>query len=260
LADCEQLRDQYEAFAIGALEGAQREEIERHLLSNCPVCTAGIAEAHWLVSQLAYLAPETAPPVALRQRILAQAKASTLNPRAVRAQNWIPAWAWAVAAALVAMTIFSVYQNRSANRELAAMRAQLRTTESQGQQLQAEREHYEMATEILMAQDAKPVKLMPTKADMPMFHAVCSQKMGILVMAHNVPQFPPTITLQLWAVPKQGKPMSLGMFRPDQSGEAMMVMPAGVDMNTVAALAISEEPAGGSLQPTSAPVWVGPLS
>jgi len=40
----------------------------------------------------------------------------------------------------------------------------------------------------------------------------------------------------------------------------MMVMPPGANLNEIAALAISEEPAGGSLQPTSAPVWVGPLT
>ncbi len=158
------------------------------------------------------------------------------------------------------MTTFSAYQNHRADRELAALRQQLQLAQSQGQQLQTERAHYVWATEILMAQDAKPVKLMPQKQAMPMFHAVWSQKMGLLIMADNVPQFPNSITLQLWAVPKQGKPMSLGMFRPDPSGEAMMVMSPNANISEIAALAISEEPAGGSLQPTTAPVWVGPLT
>jgi hypothetical protein len=140
------------------------------------------------------------------------------------------------------------------------LRQQLQTAESQGQQLQIERAHYVMATEIVMAQDARPIKLMPQKPAMPMFHAIWSQKMGLLVMANNVPQLPPTMTLQLWAMPKQGKPLSLGMFRPDESGQAMMVMSPATNMSEVAALAISEEPAGGSSQPTSAPVWVGPLT
>ncbi|MGO9639794.1 MAG: anti-sigma factor domain-containing protein [Candidatus Acidiferrales bacterium] len=259
MADCEQVRDQYLSYALGALEGAQRVEIERHLARNCPVCTAGVAEARWLVSQLSHLAPNAAPPDALRQRILAETK-QPAGPRPIPLRSWIPAWAWAVAATLVAMTTFSVYQNRRADRDLAALRQQLLAAEVQGQQLQTERAHYVMATEILMAQDAKPVKLMPTKPDMPMFHAVCSQKMGLLLMAHDVPQLPSSMTLQLWAIDKQGKPLSMGMFRPDQAGQAMMVMPMGANLNEIAALAISEEPSGGSLQPTGAVLWKGPLS
>jgi anti-sigma-K factor RskA len=259
VADCEQLRDQYEAYALDALEGTQLAELERHLARNCPVCTPGVAEARWLVAHLAYLSPDAAPSLVLRDRIMSEAAPGS-SARPAPTQRWVPAWAWAIAAALVALTAVSVYQNRRADRELTALRQQLRTAESQGQQLQIERAHYVMATEIVIAKDARPVKLMPQKPAMPMFHAVWSQKMGLLVMANNVPQLPPTMTFQLWAMPKQGKPLSLGMFRPDESGQAMMVMSPATNMSEVAALAISEEPAGGSSQPTSAPVWVGPLT
>ena len=259
MADCEQLRDQYEAYALGALEGTQLAELERHLARNCPICAPGVAEARWLIAQLTYLSPDAAPSPVLRDRIMSEATPAS-PARPTPAQSWVPAWAWAIAAALVALTVVAVYQNRRADRELAALRQQLQTAESQGQQLQIERAQYVMATEIVMAKDARPVKLMPQEPAMPMFHAVWSQKMGLLVMANNVPQLPPTMTLQLWAMTKQGKPLSLGMFRPDESGRAMVVMSPATNMSEVAALAISEEPAGGSLQPTSAPVWVGPLT
>jgi anti-sigma-K factor RskA len=68
------------------------------------------------------------------------------------------------------------------------------------------------------------------------------------------------MTLQLWMVPKKGAPMSVGIFRPDAAGHVMLVAATGEPITEIAALAISEEPAGGSAQPTSPPVWVGPLT
>jgi anti-sigma-K factor RskA len=79
-------------------------------------------------------------------------------------------------------------------------------------------------------------------------------------MSANMPQMASNMTLQLWMVPKKGQPMSVGIFRPDGAGHVMLVAAPGEPITEIAALAISEEPAGGSARPTSAPVWVGPLT
>jgi hypothetical protein len=97
----------------------------------------------------------------------------------------------------------------------------------------------------------------------PEVHALCHPKLGILLYAGTVPMPASNRTYQLWLVlkDKNAKPMSAGMFRPDSSGKVMLTipsMPAGMD--SAAALAISEEPDGGSSQPTSAPIWVGALT
>jgi len=73
--DCRQLSEFYEEYALGTLEGPEREEIERHLARACPTCTPGVEQARWLVAQLAYLAPDAAPPAGLRARIIAAATA-----------------------------------------------------------------------------------------------------------------------------------------------------------------------------------------
>jgi hypothetical protein len=161
---------------------------------------------------------------------------------------------------LLLATVYSVRQTRQLNGELAAVQRELRDGQAQRAAIESEREHYEMAMEILSAQDTKTLELMPKKAAMPPVQAYWSAKMGLLVMSANMPQMSSNMTLQLWMVPKKGEPMSVGIFRPDGQGHVMMVAAPGEPIAEIAALAISEEPAGGSAQPTSAPVWVGPLT
>jgi anti-sigma-K factor RskA len=271
LDDCRQLSEFYEAYALGVLEGAEREEIERHLARGCAACAAGVEQARWLVAQLAYLAPEAEPPAALRGRIIAAATAPAAarevgvtpiaaRPRRERERSAIPGWAWAIAAALLLATVYSVRQTRQMDRELVSEQRDLREGQAQRAAIESEREHYQMAMDILSAQDTKSLELMPKKAAMPPVQAYWSPKMGLLVMSANMPQMASNMTLQLWMVPKKGEPMSVGIFRPDGEGHVMLVAAPGEPITEIAALAISEEPAGGSPQPTSAPVWVGPLT
>jgi len=280
--DCKQLGESYEAYALGALEGEEREAIERHLARGCAACTAGVAQARWVVAQLAALAPDAEPPEELRARILAAAAASAdaragagsatgAEPRGATSiasargtrrprPSAVPAWAWAIAAALLLATGYSAWQTRRLDRQLESAARELRQGQARQAAIESEREHYEMAMQILSAQDTKALRLTSKKAAMPPVQAYWSPKMGLLVMSAGMPQMPSSMTLQLWMVPKKGAPMSVGIFRPDAAGHVMLVAATGEPITEIAALAISEEPAGGSMQPTSAPVWVGPLT
>jgi anti-sigma-K factor RskA len=69
--------------------------------------------------------------------------------------------------------------------------------------------------------------------------------------------------LQLWLIPKApgAKPMPSHTFWPDANGKITeMVDDPPEVMAQTKALAITEEPAGGSPQPTSTPIWVGGVS
>lgn len=280
--DCKQLGESYEEYALGALEGEEREAIERHLARGCAACTAGVAQARWVVAQLAALAPDAEPPEELRARILAAAAASAdaragagsatgAEPRGATSiasargtrrprPSAVPAWAWAIAAALLLATGYSAWQTRRLDRQLESAARELRQGQARQAAIESEREHYEMAMQILSAQDTKALRLTSKKAAMPPVQAYWSPKMGLLVMSAGMPQMPSSMTLQLWMVPKKGAPMSVGIFRPDAAGHVMLVAATGEPITEIAALAISEEPAGGSAQPTSPPVWVGPLT
>ncbi|MGC1188026.1 MAG: anti-sigma factor, partial [Candidatus Acidiferrales bacterium] len=184
----------------------------------------------------------------------------SIASRPQRRPNAIPAWAWAIAAVLVLATLYSVGQERRLDQQLAMVQRDLREGQAQRAAIESEREHYQMAMEILSAQDTKSLVLAPKKAAMPPVQAYWSPRMGLLVMSAGMPQMASNMTLQLWMVSKKGQATSVGIFRPDSAGHVMLVAAPNQPIAEIAALAISEEPAGGSPQPTSAPVWVGPLT
>jgi hypothetical protein len=64
---------------------------------------------------------------------------------------------------------------------------------------------------------------------------------------------------QLWFIPKNGKPIPSVTFNTEPSGHALVQdieVPAGVEL---AAAALTDEPEGGSPQPTTTPFLVGTL-
>jgi anti-sigma-K factor RskA len=69
--------------------------------------------------------------------------------------------------------------------------------------------------------------------------------------------------LQLWLIPKAagGKPIPSFVVRPDVDGKFDLLVANPPElMAATKALAITEEPEGGSPQPTTAPKWVGGVS
>jgi anti-sigma-K factor RskA len=265
--DCEQLAPLYEEYALGVLEGDERAEIEAHLARSCPQCTRGIAEARGVVAQLARTAPVAQPPAALRGKILDAARSSADATRKVTAlekpspkRAMFPMWAWAAAAALALVTGYTIRQMEMQTTQLADLRKQMRLATLQSQALQNQLEQGRMVASVMMSPDSMPLKLMPKDKNMPMVHAYLHPHMGVAITADQMPSMAPARTLQLWFVPKTGKPMSVAIFRPDAQGQIALVAPVNMPRNEIAALAITEEPAMGSPQPTSAIAWMAQVN
>ena len=260
--DCEQLAPLYEEYALGVLEGDERAELEAHLARACPQCTPGIARARWVVSELAALSPDAQPPAALRGKIMAAIQASpnsvlgaTQFKKPPAKPAMFPVWAWVAAATLALATGYSMRQIGVQTAQLAQLRRQMRLATLQSQALQNQLDEGRMVASIMMSPDSMPLKLMPKDKNMPMVHAYLHPHMGVAITADEMPSMPPARTLQLWFVPKKGTPMSVAIFHPDAQGQIVLVAPVNMSMNEIAMLAVTEEPAGGSPQPTSAIAW-----
>src|SRR6202023_1878699 len=218
----------------------------------------------WVVAQLAHASPEAQPPESLKTKILDAVKSSgnvaEFSKASPPGRSAFPVWAWAAAAALALLTGYSIRQMGNQSTQLAALRQQMRIAMLQNKALQDQLEVNRQIAYVMTSPDSMPLKLMPRDKNMPMVHAYLYPHMGVAITAEQMPAIPAARTLQLWSVPKNGKPMSVAIFHPDSQGQIAVIAPRNMPMNEIAALAVTEEPAGGSPQPTSHPAWMAQVN
>ena len=271
--------EDFDLYALGALEGDEKLAIESHVAS-CAACTEKLAEARGRIALLALAAPQVAPSAAVKQRLMQQVRthAETNAERSDAARESQPAPArtpresersagffgrwWAAVllpagAVLAVATILLWTENRQLDRELAALRAALReNTQQQQQQLQDARQ----VADMLESRDTVTVSL-AQQPGMPIgaAHVMYNSKMGMLMYDGELAPAPAAKSYQLWLVPADGKPISAGVFNPvsGRTDHMMMKLPPGIAARE---FAVSLEPAGGMPQPTGPMVLIGPVS
>ena len=113
----------------------------------------------------------------------------------------------------------------------------------------------------MSASGTRELSLKPREAALPEIRAFWNPDRGVLIAGTQVPAPVGDRTFQLWVVPKSGDPISAGIFRPDAAGKVLAVSTVVIELEGTAALAISEEPAGGLPQPSKDKIrWVGPVT
>jgi anti-sigma-K factor RskA len=264
VSDQDQFRERIEAYALGALDEQERATLEAHLGAGCADCAKALAEARWLASQLAYLAPPATPSEMLKARLLrtVRAEASAAN-NTTSSRASVPYWLWAGVAALLVLTLYSTWDERRLQREIYAVNERAAAELKQREQLQQQLDTAKHEAHILMDPTSRKFPMWPHDTQMPRLEATWHPAMGIFVTGEKIPMPGSHRVLQLWLIPKApgSKPMPSRTFWPDADGkvDVMVDNPPEV-MAETKALAITEEPAGGSLQPTSMPMWVGGVS
>lgn len=273
MSEHDQFRELIEGYALGALDANERAALEAHLASGCPECAKALEEARLVVSQLAYLAPSSEPSELLRARVLRSVRADagssggsgggSQSMQAGTRRSSIPMWMWAGVAALLLFSLYSTFEARKMQRDVADMNQRAAAELKARKQLEDKLTVAKHEAIILTDPASRKIMIVPSDKDMPKVEAMWHAKLGIYLTAQKMPMPKNNKVLQLWLIPKTpgAKPMPSHVFWPDENGQiGEMVANPPDAMSDTKALAITEEPPGGSPQPTSTPMWVGGIS
>lgn len=253
--------DHAASYALGALDADDRRAFEAHL-AGCALCRDDVAHYADAAYQLASAVPVLAPPPALRERILTSARAA--RPIASARSRRPATWWWSAAAGFVlAAGVGLLYLGERAARRDAEQRASAaldRATSAESAAALAasgvaERDSLVAA---LLAEDVRTTVLAAAGRP-PSARVFWSRSRGRVVIAtYNLPPARAGRTYQLWGI-SDGRATGIGTFNTgaDPRAAATFVVPADARFQLAA---VTEEPAGGSPQPTMAPFLVGTLA
>jgi anti-sigma-K factor RskA len=254
----------FEAYALGALDATESIALEAHLATGCKDCAKAAEEATWLVSQFAHLAPEAAPSDMLKGRLMqiVRGEAQLTSPPSLARGVAIPPWMWAGVAALLALTVYSTWNSQQLGERIRAANERATALLQQRHNLEVELERTRRESVILNDPASLRIALAPQVPHAPPLEAKWHARLGIVLTGQKVPAPSGNRVLQLWLIPKTpgGKPIPSLALRPDADGklDLLVAYPPEV-MEQTKALAVTEEPEGGSQAPSTPVRWVGAI-
>jgi anti-sigma-K factor RskA len=253
MTEHDQFAEDLALYALNALEGQDRANLEQHL-ATCASCRLELEQLRGDGALLALSTLGPKPPLRSRQRLLeAIAKESApRNPLPSNARESVPGrrswWGFLGWAATAAVIVFAA----SLWKENFALKQSLASASEQAAQNARELDDMRKIAAPILAPEAQRVTLVAMKAPpQPQGKAFyLRNRNSLLFVANNMPALPPQKAYELWLIPTQGAPIPAGVFKPDAHGNATVVnppLPAGAEAK---AFAITVENETGSPTPT----------
>ncbi len=219
------LHDQLAAYALDALDDRERTAFETHL-AECNDCRAELSDFRETAGMLAYAAEGPAPPEALRERILEEARQErpTQSVVVLRPRRALRLTAIAAAAAVVAaigLGVWAASLSNSLDAERSALANQARAV---AVLTDADSTHTPMGErgELVRSPDGQSV-----------------------MVVRNLPAAPEGKTYEAWVI-DSGGPVKAGLF--EGGGHEIVLLEEPVAEGAM--VAVTLEPEGGSEQPT----------
>jgi hypothetical protein len=240
---CQDFQDNFEFYALGLLDPAEQIAIDDHLRTGCDTCGDALKDALAVNAIMMSMAPDVVPPARLKRRVMASVGVQPMS------------WSWLAAVAASCMLIVALWlsvQERSRSAELAQARHTL--IEVSGQ-----RDRLLQALSFLDDPATVPVSFGKGQPIPPHGNVFVHSKLGVLLIAANLPAAQSGKIYEMWVIPKGGAPRPAGLFQ-SQGGTAMHILSGPLDVGTVGAIAVTLEPEAGSAAPTSTPIIVAPVA
>jgi hypothetical protein len=250
-------------YAMQAMHSHELAAVRLHL-DRCAECRRALAEINGDLALVSLSVEQQPLPEGARQRFIDRLAAGGSTTRAGAAQVvpidskraghgaafWI---GWLAAAAALLFALSLERKVRSLNEEIA--RQQQVTT----QQAQANA-RAQQVLDVLTAKDSKRVLLTSAKTrPEPAGRAIyLAETGGLVFQANDLEQLADNKTYELWVIPANGQaPIPAGLFRPDASGSASVLLPTLPKGVPAKAFGVTIEKAEGSATPTAPIILAG---
>lgn len=261
--------DDLALFALAMLPSQDTAEIAAHL-RFCKICSEAVGRLQGDMAALALTSPVQAAPPASRERFLSAiarepkfipldstasrdrgavgAAADTRHRKANAGWTWL---GWAVAAGLAGTIGWRLHEENYLKQQIATESMALDQLHRSDAEVARAREVLHTLTDPHAMQVTLQIPAKPGVPAKPQGHAAYDASRGSLVfVASNLQPVAPGKTYELWLLPASGSPVAAGLFRPDASGNASVVLPVLPHNVQAKGFGVTEELEGGATSPT----------
>jgi anti-sigma-K factor RskA len=251
------------AYALGALSPDEARQFEAFLATS-PEAEREVAEFREVATLLALSQGEATPSADLRDRVLARLGESKVAPPGgpgvgAPARRRVPPLYWGALAASLLLAAGLAWSLTALRKDVASLRETIASHEALLAERQRQLEEREATIKSIMGPGVHLYQLTGSGDPDPGVQLFWDQQHNTAIIhGFRLKPVPSGRTYQLWFI-KDGKPVPSVTFKPGPNGHAdveRIPVPQGGPLD---AAAVTVEPEGGSPQPTSTPVLVGPL-
>ena len=249
MKDCKSFEELLPAFALDALDDAERTRVESHL-RECANCRRDVDDYLSVTASLAFAAPQVEPPSNLKNRVLKATVQSTMpRPSFIETLSTFfanvfraPAFSAMTLGLIIALGIWNLsLQNQIAQQMTANQQMQSDVTRTRA-----------IVSMVAYSQNEPRIMQASEVAPQAVGRLVVAPELNALALiVYDMPKLDASKVYQIWLIDPAGDRTSGGTFTVDASGRAWVLIRAPKPLNSYQGIGITIEPEGGSPKPTT---------